>query len=68
MTHDVPKEIAVCPECGGPIKWHNLSGDVLCFCNASHIHAPEQSSPMLLKWNAVEEKVAQWLKIHGVTS
>lgn len=55
----VPTEIAVCPECGGPIKWW-CPDDTWCFCEGSN-HAPEQSVEMINKWNAVEATVKAWL-------
>lgn len=62
---DVPLEIAVCPECGGPLKvWR--PDDVWCYCPAS-THSPEQTAEMIAKWNEVEAKVAAWLKAKSHT-
>ena len=56
----VPTEIAVCPECGGLIKWWALE-NLWCVCESSN-HAPQQTAEMLAKWNEVESKVGNWLK------
>jgi len=61
----VPTEIAVCPECGGPIKWW-CPDDIWCFCEGSN-HAPEQSAAMLERWDAVEATVKAWLAGRGST-
>ncbi len=61
-SRPVPKEIAVCPECGGEIKWYVIKpGDAFCCCLGSK-HAPEQTEAMLAKWLAVETTVTAWLK------
>jgi hypothetical protein len=62
--YKVPPEIAVCPECGGPIEWRLLSDeeDYFCFCSARELHPPNQAPVMLWKWNETEVAVAKWVK------
>ena len=60
--HPVPAEIAVCPECGGPLHWQHDGEDLSIDCtdedweNDDGVHRGFQSD-----WQPIIDRVTLWL-------